>query len=148
MLSECQGFPCFPLCPSPPTHLQWVEGWVVVDTGLGGDTTGKADPNWPRGYPIPYDIMLSDKSSRRDLRKGDNQNYSICLSKQQLYLLSSAFHEVCEHLLLLGSSEWIPLFALLMCAIFTFPVNLSLPWCRNHISFILFFPVPLESGVS
>jgi len=26
---------------------------------LGGDTAGTADPNWPKVYSIPYDVMLS-----------------------------------------------------------------------------------------
>ena len=29
---------------------------------LGGDTAGTADPNWPKGYPIPYVVVLSNKS--------------------------------------------------------------------------------------
>jgi len=29
---------------------------------LGEDTTGTADPNGPKGYPIPYDVKLSNKS--------------------------------------------------------------------------------------
>lgn len=91
VLAGHQGFPCFPLCLSPPTYIQWVEGWVVVDKGLGGDTAGRAYSNWPRGYPILHDIMLSDKSSRRVLRNGDNQSYSICLSKQQSHLLRLCF---------------------------------------------------------
>jgi len=30
-----------------------------VHKKLGGDTAGTADPNGPKGYSIPYDIMLS-----------------------------------------------------------------------------------------
>jgi len=26
---------------------------------LASDTARTADPNWPKGYSIPYDIMLS-----------------------------------------------------------------------------------------
>ena len=26
---------------------------------LGGDTARTADTNWPKGYSIPYDVMLS-----------------------------------------------------------------------------------------
>ena len=26
---------------------------------LGEDTAGTAAPNWPKGYSIPYDVMLS-----------------------------------------------------------------------------------------
>ena len=30
-----------------------------VHEKLGGDTAGTADPNCPKGYSIPYDVMLS-----------------------------------------------------------------------------------------
>ena len=26
---------------------------------LGGDTARTADPNWPKGYSIPWDVLLS-----------------------------------------------------------------------------------------
>lgn len=29
---------------------------------LGGDTAGTADPNGPKGYPIPHNVVLSNKS--------------------------------------------------------------------------------------
>lgn len=29
---------------------------------LGGDTARIADPNWPKGYSVPYDIMLNNKT--------------------------------------------------------------------------------------
>ena len=32
-----------------------------VHKKLGGDTAGTADPNWPKGYSIPYDVMLNIK---------------------------------------------------------------------------------------
>ena len=32
---------------------------LVVHKKLGGDTAGTADPNGPKGYSIPYDVMLS-----------------------------------------------------------------------------------------
>jgi len=31
-----------------------------VHKKLGGDTAGTADPNWPKGFSIPYDITLSN----------------------------------------------------------------------------------------
>jgi len=30
-----------------------------VQKKLGGDTAGTADPNWQKGYSIPYDVMLN-----------------------------------------------------------------------------------------
>ncbi|KAK4831831.1 hypothetical protein QYF61_019589, partial [Mycteria americana] len=31
----------------------------MVHKKLGGGTARTADPNWPKGYSIPYDVMLS-----------------------------------------------------------------------------------------
>ncbi|KAK4816835.1 hypothetical protein QYF61_023899 [Mycteria americana] len=33
--------------------------WQRVHKKLGGGTARTADPNWPKGYSIPYDVMLS-----------------------------------------------------------------------------------------
>jgi len=33
-----------------------------VHKQLGGDTAGTADPNWPKGYPTPYNIVFSNKT--------------------------------------------------------------------------------------
>lgn len=30
------------------------------DKRLGGETHGTADPNWPKGYSVPYSIMLGN----------------------------------------------------------------------------------------
>lgn len=33
-----------------------------VHQKLGGDRTKTGDPTWPKGYPIPYGIMLNHKT--------------------------------------------------------------------------------------
>jgi len=35
---------------------------------LGGDTARIADPNWPKGYGIPYYVMLSMETGGVGLR--------------------------------------------------------------------------------
>jgi len=40
-----------------PSH-QW-GGRLGVHKRLAGDTLGTADPSWPKGYSIPYDLILS-----------------------------------------------------------------------------------------
>lgn len=42
---------------------------------LGEDTAGPVDPSWPKVYPIPCDIVLSKKSSRKEGRREDVQRY-------------------------------------------------------------------------
>jgi len=32
---------------------------------LRGDKTRMADPDWPKGCPLPYGVMLSSTSGRR-----------------------------------------------------------------------------------
>jgi len=34
----------------------------MVHKELAGDRTRTADPNWPKGHPAPYGIMLSNKT--------------------------------------------------------------------------------------
>jgi len=36
---------------------------------MGRDTVGTAGLNWPKGYSIPYDVMLSYKT-RREVGRG------------------------------------------------------------------------------
>lgn len=42
-----------------------------VHKRLGGDATKTADPNWTKGYSIPYDIILNTKTGGRWPRDGD-----------------------------------------------------------------------------
>jgi len=32
--------------------------------GAEGDTAGTADPNWPKGYTMLYDVLLSNETGR------------------------------------------------------------------------------------
>ena len=50
------------------TVLQWSR--QAVDKRLGGDTAGTADSSWPGGYPMPYDIMLSNRNWTKGGEKG------------------------------------------------------------------------------
>lgn len=42
--------------PTPPAK------WLRVHKKLGGYAAGIPDSHWPKGYPRPHDIMLSDQS--------------------------------------------------------------------------------------
>ena len=55
-------------------------------------------------------------------------------------LLSRKWLDIC---LLMGSSEWIPLFALRVCAAFAFSVKLPLFWFTSCLDFLLFSPHPM-----
>jgi len=46
----------------PASHTIPPVSRLGVHKKLAEDTAGSADPNWPKGYSIPYDIMLSIQS--------------------------------------------------------------------------------------
>jgi len=52
-----------------------------VHNKLGGDTAGTADPNWPKGYSMPYDVMLSNKKLGEEKGRGDFRRDGSCLPK-------------------------------------------------------------------
>jgi len=41
------------------SHITPPASGLGVHKKLGVDTAGTANPNWPKGYSIPYDVMLS-----------------------------------------------------------------------------------------
>ncbi|KAK4823432.1 hypothetical protein QYF61_002118 [Mycteria americana] len=68
---ERPGLPCAGHSRFQPAPMDPLQGTaepssqvsrLEVHKKLGGDTAGTADPNWPKGYSIPDDVMLSDKS--------------------------------------------------------------------------------------
>lgn len=80
---------------------------------LGGDRARQADPNQPKGYPVPYNVMLSSKGGL-----GIVWNDGIYLPRKPLHVTS---------LLSWKSKKLIHCFALLACTIFALPRNLSPP---------------------
>lgn len=68
---------------------------------LRGDITGTADLNWPKGYPIPYYVILSNKRWERKVGRrwcSELQHLiaQICLSLP--HGVSSTFLEMADHL--------------------------------------------------
>lgn len=49
--------------PRPPLFLtlHCQASRLMVHETLGEDTAGTADPNLPKGYSVPYDVMFSNK---------------------------------------------------------------------------------------
>ena len=86
VLTQHQGLFCF--SPHSPASR------LGVHKKLWGDTAGTADPNWPKGYSIPYDfIMLSNKS----WAKKKEAMVFVFLSHHYTWW-SPAFLEMAEHL--------------------------------------------------
>jgi len=53
----------------PASHPIPPASGLGVHEKLGGDTVGTADPDWPKGHPVPYGVMLGIKAAGRR-RKG------------------------------------------------------------------------------
>jgi len=49
--------------------------------GAGGDTAGTADPNRPKEYSKPYDVMLGIQSWGKKKDGGEVWSYGVCLPK-------------------------------------------------------------------
>lgn len=79
-------------------------------------------------------------------RRGkEGRSWLWCLSSQETVthaedLLSAKRLDIC---LPVGSSEWVPLFHLLACTAFTFPIKLSLSLFMSLLVFLLFSPHPI-----
>lgn len=75
----------------------------------GGDRARSTDLDWPKGYPIPYSVMLSNKPAGKE-EVGDVLSDGVCLPNKPLHMMSFTFP-----FLLMGSRKWIPFFVLPMC---------------------------------
>lgn len=89
---------------------------------------------------ISYSVVLSTKSPS-ERRRGNIHGSSICCLEQLLHMLSPSFPgrgwTIC---LPVGSSNWIPLFALLCRPSFSSLIHLSLSQSISLFSFFLFSP--------
>ena len=137
LLTQCQGLSCF---SHHPTRLG-------VHKKLGGDTARTADPNWPKGYSMPYGVMLSNINLGEEEGRGGCLE-SWCLSSQVTIthdgaLLSWRWLNTC---LPTGSSEWIPCFALLVRTAFALPIKLSLSQPMSFLTFTLLILSPIPLG--
>jgi len=61
MTHQCFGY-CGPVLAQCQDFLFFPKSINRLYIKLGGDTDGTAGPDWPMGYCMPYDIMLSSKS--------------------------------------------------------------------------------------
>lgn len=69
-------------CTSFPSRISWE--WAR-------ECKGTADPNWPKGYPTLYDVIVSNKSKVKGEWRVNICGYGICLPKQLLCKLRLCF---------------------------------------------------------
>ena len=105
---------------------------------FGGGTARTDNSNWPKGYSIPYDVMLSNKSLGEEGRKEgeDIWSYGVCLPKLPLRVTKMAKHLPADGTYWINSLFWFPC----MCS-FCFPswtvlilTHGFLPFCPSHSS--------------
>ena len=117
-----------------------------VHKKLGGDTAGTTDPNWPKRYPAPYDIVLSSKSWGKK-EQGEMFGVTVFVFPRNHYraLLSWRWLNTC---LPMRSGEWIPYLALLVHAAFALPIKQSLYQHTSFLTFALLIvpPIPPWGG--
>ena len=120
----CTGSRLF-ILPTPSCASRWDGQWIRRRHRW------HIWPNLPKGYFIPYNIVLSNKSSRKG--EEDNVLYGICSPKQSVKWPGPDFHGV--------ACTWEAVSTLLLCfascAAFSSPINLSLSSYMNLLTFLL-----------
>lgn len=113
---------------------------------LGENTAGTADPEWLKGYSIPYDIILRKKAGGKKEERGtfDLWQFSSPTTIDEAPLSWRWL----KTWLPIQNSEWIPYFALLVHTAF---VYLLLSLYLNPLVLLLlcfqFFPVVEERAL-
>lgn len=65
---------------------------------LGGDTVGAADPNWAKGYSVPYEVMLSNWGWEKK-EEGEMFKFTAFVFPSNCYVWwSPAFLEITKYL--------------------------------------------------
>ena len=130
-----------------PPHQQ--VGWGCTSS-WEGTQPGQLTPTDLKGYPMPYDVMLSIWSWGKKKEGGECSEW-WCLSSQVMFTHDGALRcwRWLNTCLLMGSSELFPCFDLLACTAFALPTKLSLSQPTSFLTFTLWFsPHPTVKWVS
>ena len=110
---------------------------LEVHKKLGWDIAETADPNWWKGYSIPYDVMLSNKGWGKAGEKRGLSELWCLPSQETVTWWSPTRFEITKHYLPIGISEWIPCFTLFAHATFALQIELLLSQPTVFHTFIL-----------
>lgn len=104
----------------PARSWRWIKSWE-------GKKTRTADPSWPKGCPIPYCEMLSNKMWGKE--RGEHTEIIMWQA-----ILPWKWLSIC---LPIGRSKQISCFALLEHTTLAFSIKLSLFQCMSSFTFTL-----------
>lgn len=115
---------------------------------LGADTDRTAEASYPKGYSVPYDLMLSNKNSGKGgTGLGGEQSWLWHVFPSNHYMCwGTTCPKVSGRCLTIGSSELIYLFAFLGHTAFAFLIKVPLPSSTSLLAFLLFTPHPTGEG--
>lgn len=116
---------------------------------LGADTDRTAEASYPKGYSVPYDLMLSNKNSGKGgTGLGGEQSWLWHVFPSNHYMCwGTTCPKVSGRCLTIGSSELIYLFAFLGHIAFAFLIEVPLPWSPVFLLSFYLLPIPQERGV-
>ena len=103
---------------------------------LAGDTAGTAEPNWPKGYAMPYDTMLSIQSWGNKKERGDVWSYVVFPSNHYTWW-SPAFLKMAEHQL--ADQKWWKNSLFCFACVHSFCFTCSTAFILTH-EFSCFYP--------
>lgn len=112
-----------------------------------GTQQGQLTPANPRDIPHHMASCAAYKSGGRRRQEDHSGWWDLCSQVLELWcagpLLSVRWLDTC---LPLGSGEWMPCLALLVCTALAFPITLSLSQCIHFLTFTLLFLFPTPPG--
>ena len=141
VLTQSQGL----FCSSHHPTSEWAGGAQGVGRGHSRDswpqlTKGISHTIWRHAQHI----KLGEEEGRRAHLERWRLSSQVTVTRDGA-LLSWRWLNSC---LTMGSGEWIPCFALLVCAAFALPVKLSLSQPTNFLTFTLLILSPIPLGAS
>lgn len=128
-------------------HSSCTESRLGVHKKLGGDTTRTADRNWPKGYFLPNDIVISSKSlGKRRRKRGHSRLWHLFSQVTGVCAEALLPREVAGHLPANGKQRINSLFCFPCMHSFTSLIKLSL--AQSILIFLFWFPLPSCQGHS
>lgn len=120
-------------CTIPLQCMGWKRAWDWEGTRLG-------QPSCTDQRDTTDHIMLCSAVDAQGTEGKEECSWSWCLSSQSTAMCAEAMlpRKQLDVCLLIWSSEWITLFALLPCTALAVMIKMPLSWATNLLTFLLF----------